>query len=217
MTKIRILLVDDHALVRATLATQLSNEPDFEIVGQAEDAEEGMAKAAALSPDVIVMDIDMPGLICFDAVRRIISRQPESRIVFLSAFSHDHYIDQALEVQARGYITKHEPPEVLIKAVREIAAGGAYFSEEVRRRLVVDSGGVHLSKGAKTLADKLTRREVEVLRYVARGLSKKEIARTMSLSTKTIENHSSNLMSKLDIHDRVELARYAIREGLAEA
>ncbi|MFT4541707.1 MAG: DNA-binding NarL/FixJ family response regulator [Planctomycetota bacterium] len=217
MSTTRILLVDDHALLRSAVAAQLDNEPDLEIVGQAANAEEGMAMASALSPDIIVMDIDMPGLICFDAVRRIVARQPDSRIAFLSAFSHDHYIDQALEVQARGYLTKHEPPEVLVRAIREIAAGGAYFSEEVRRRLVVDSKGVHLSKGAKTVADKLTRREVEVLRYVARGLSKKEIARTMSLSTKTIENHSSNLMSKLDIHDRVELARYAIREGLAEA
>lgn len=217
MSAIRILLIDDHALLRATLANQLEKEPDLEVVGQAENAEEGMTLAAVLAPDIIVMDIDMPGLICFDAVRRIVARNPDTRIMFLSAFYHDHYINQALEVQARGYLTKHEEPPVLIKAVREIAAGGSYFSEEVRRRLIVDSGGVRLAKGGKTVADRLTRREVEVLRYVARGLSKKEIARTMSLSTKTIENHSSNLMSKLDIHDRVELARYAIREGLAEA
>ena len=216
MKAIRVLLVDDHQLVRAAVAKQLGDMEDIEIVGEADNADDALSLAAREEPDVVVMDIDMPGLICFDAARRIRARSLKTRILFLSGFSHDSYIEQALEVEARGYITKSEPTDVLARAVREVASGGSFFSDEILRRLIQDSGGVRLA-GGSTVAARLTRREHEVLRYLARGMSKKEVARTMSLSPKTVENHTSNLMAKLDIHDRVELARYAIREGLAEA
>jgi DNA-binding NarL/FixJ family response regulator len=114
-------------------------------------------------------------------------------------------------------VTKGEPPEVVLSAVRTVAGGGVYFSPQVQERLVVDSTGVHLAAEGATRASTLTSREMEVLRYIARGLSKKDIAAIMHLSVKTVDNHSTSLMSKLNIHDRVELARYAIREGLAEA
>ncbi len=214
---IRILVADDHALVRGALAERLRREPEFEVVGTAGTADEAIELSMQLQPHIVLMDIDMPGLICFDAARTMTTTSPDVRIIFLSAFIHDWYIEQALAVKARGYITKREPPERVVAAVREVAAGGAFFSDEVRSRLIVDSSGAKLAEESKSRASTLTAREVEVLRYIAKGLSKKEVAQTMHLSVKTIDRHCANLMQKLDIHDRVELARFAIREGLAEA
>jgi len=215
--KIRILVVDDHALVRGTVAECLAAEPGFHIAGTAASADEAIQQAVECQPDVILMDIDMPGLICFDAATTIESTNPKARIVFLSSFLHDWYIERALEVGARGYLTKREPPEAVIAAVRTVAGGGICFSEEVRSRLTLDANGARLTRTSRSRASTLTAREMEVLRYIAKGLSKKEIATTMHLSVKTIDRHCFNLMTKLDIHDRVELARYAIREGLMNA
>lgn len=215
--RLKILVVDDHALVREAVADQLSREEDFEVVGTASEAGDVLRMAPELKPDVVIMDIDMPGMICFDAAHRLTVHDEGPLIIFLSAFFHDHYIEQALRVKARGYVVKTDPPSTLIEAIREVAAGGSYFSEKVRARLVVGDGRVELAEEGRTAVSLLTQREVEVLRYIAQGLSKKEIAATMHLSTKTVENHSARLMAKLDIHDRVELARFAIREGLAEA
>ena len=212
-----ILLVDDHALVRETLRARLDSETNMRVVGVAENAADAITQVMRLKPDIILMDIDMPGLLCFDAARTIKKESPHTRIIFLSAFFHDDYIEQALAVEAAAYVTKNEPPESLLKAIRNAGSNRVYFSPEVQARLVVNGSGVKLSHKGHSRASTLTRREVEVLRYIARGLSKKEIARTMHLGVKTIEHHSSSIMNKLDIHDRVELARYAIREGLAEA
>ena len=217
MNPIRILLVDDHELVRSALAGQLSAEEDFEIVGEAADAQMAIAAASEHRPDIVLMDIDMPGMICFDAARRIVSRFPDTKIIFLSAFFHDHYIDQALKVRARGYLRKSESIQQLREAIREVASGGVWFSDEISARIVVGEGGAALDTATMTCVATLSDREVEVLRYLARGMAKKQVAATMHLSPKTIDNHTCRIMNKLDIHDRVELARFAIREGLAEA
>ncbi len=216
MNPIRILVVDDHALVRSMLADRLNREPGLEVAGAASTADEAFDLVLKTSPDVVLMDIDMPGLICFDAARRMTAARPSTRILFLSAFTHDHYIEQALSVGALGYITKTEPPDVIVSAIRKVSENISYFSEAVRSRIVHDERGVRLAAPPQTRASKLTSREVEVVRYLARGLSKKEIAHVMHLSIKTVDKHTCNLMDKLDIHDRVELARFAIREGLAE-
>jgi DNA-binding NarL/FixJ family response regulator len=213
---ISILLVDDHALLRDTLQDRLQKEPDMVVVATASDAGAAADLVAEHRPDVVIMDIDMPGQSCFDAARRIKQATPDTNIIFLSAFFHDSYIESALAAQATGYITKDEPPEVIVAAIRRAAAQLAYFSPRVQSRIVVDERGVHLA-GGRSRASLLTARELEVLRYLARGLPKKEIASTMDLSVKTVSRHTENLMEKLDIHDRVELARFAIREGLAEA
>jgi DNA-binding NarL/FixJ family response regulator len=212
----RILLVDDHDLVRSALRGMLDRDGAFEVVGECANAEEALHTAFGCTPDILLIDIDMPGMICFDAVRQMVTRLPNLSVIFLSAFYHDHYIEQALKVGAKGYVLKGDPPSILFAALREVAAGGAYFSAEVRARFALDKDGKVTGEG-RTVTSTLTNREVEVLRYLARGLSKKEIAKTMHLSVKTVEHHSSSVMRKLDIHDRVELARYAIREGLAEA
>ena len=204
-------------MIRETLAARLGDEDSFNIVGSASTAEEAIDKSMNLKPDIIVMDIDMPGMICFDAARTIVPANPDTHIIFLSAFFHDHYIEQALNVHARGYITKKEPTQTIIEALRTVAGGGTFFSDDVRARLVVYTDGVRLSRKGHTRAAMLTGRELEVLRYIARGMPKKQIAETMFLSVKTVENYCAKLMDKLDIHDRVELTRYAIREGLADA
>ena len=215
--RLKILIVDDHTLVREALAAQLSRQGGFEVVDTLPSADDLLQKFGQLKPDLILMDIDMPGMICFDAAHRLNSQDDPPKIIFVSAFFHDHYIEQALRVKARGYVVKSDEPSVLLEAIREVAAGGSYFSEQVRARLLVDEDSVELAGKGKTAVSLLTQREIEVLRYIAQGLPKKEIARTMHLSVKTVENHSARLMAKLNIHDRVELARFAIREGLAEA
>lgn len=215
---ITVLLVDDHALLRQTLSYRLNLEPDIKVVGDVADAQEAVAAVGRLRPNVVVFDIDMPGQSCFDATKVILKKSPESQILFLSAFFHDRYIEQALEVQALGYLTKSEPPENLVRAVRAISMGEVYFSPQVLQRIIVDEHGARLSQGAKrSLTSLLTARELEILRQIARGLAKKEIAELLHISIKTVENHTHSLMTKLVIHDRVMLARFAIREGLAEA
>ena len=175
-TQVRILVVDDHALVRGALAERLRQEADLAVVGTASTADEAIDQTISLKPDIILMDIDMPGLICFDAARTITSTSPATKIIFVSAFLHDWYIEQALAVKAQGYVTKREPPEAVISAIRDVAEGGAYFSDEVRSRIIVDSSGAKLAQSGKSRVSTLTAREIEVLRYIARGLSKKEIA-----------------------------------------
>jgi DNA-binding NarL/FixJ family response regulator len=165
-----------------------------------------------------VLDIDMPGVEVFEAARMIRNRSPQTRVIFLSAFTHDRYIESALKAGALGYVTKTEGPETVVRAIHAMAAGQCYFSAAVQCRIVIDDHGPSLSADRlSTRASMLTARETEVLRYIAQGKSKKEIASTMHLSVKTVENHTANIMTRLDIHDRVELARFAIREGMIEA
>jgi DNA-binding NarL/FixJ family response regulator len=212
-----ILIVDDHTLMREMLSERVASIPDLEVVGTAENADLAVKEAVRLQPDIILMDIDMPGLHCFDATRSIQARCPNTKIIILSAFFHDHYIEQALASEAAGYLTKNESVDTIIGAIRAVASGGSHFSPEVRARIVVDSRGARLAQKKRSRVSTLTNRELEVLRYVARGLSQKQVAEIMHLSVKTVHCHCTNLMTKLDIHDRVELTRFAIREGLAEA
>lgn len=213
---IRVLLVDDHALVRETFGSRLSAEPDIEVIGGLSDAQTAVERAREENPDVIVLDVDMPGLASFEAARRIHQEAPKVRVLFLSAYSNDHYIEEALKAKAKGYLTKSEPFETVLEAIRRVAAGRVFFSDEVAGRIIAGPEGVGLGTG-KTRTGTLTARELEVLRYLAQGHSKKKIAELLGRSLKTVEGHVQNLMSKLDIHDRVELARYAIREGLIQA
>ena len=214
---VSILIVDDHALVRNMLADRLSREPDLTVCATASDAGAAVLEFNRCRPDIVLMDIDMPGLVSFEAARKIKQSSANTEIIFLSAYTNDRYIEQALTVGAAGYVTKGEPVETVIEAIRAVADGDCYFSPEVRSRLVVQPSGATLTHARQSLAALLTNRELEMLRYVARGMSQKEIATLTGVSPQTVHRHCNNLMSKLDIHDRVDLARYAIREGLAEA
>jgi len=172
--------------------------------------------AVSKKPDVIVMDINMPGLICFDAARMITCRCPQSSLVFLSAFMHDSYIEQALSVGAAGYVIKSEATTSVIEAVRKAASGSSYYSSEVQARLVFTGNHVRLA-APMTRTMILSDREKDVLQYAARGMSNDEIAKTIHLSPHTVHRHITNLMNKLDLHSRVDLTRFAIREGLINA
>ena len=162
------------------------------------------------------MDIDMPGLSCFEAARTIKARFPDTQIVLLSSYLHDHFIEQALTIGVSGYVVKNDTLGGVVQAILCAASGKKYFSPEVRSRLVFKAGSTCPDSGLKTLLSKLSCRKLEVLRHLARGMSKKEIAHTIHFSPHTVDKHASNLMNKLDIHDRVELSRFAIREGLVQ-
>lgn len=217
MSATTVMLVDDHAILRELLGERLAAKASFTVVGTAGTPDEAIDLAIAKQPNVIVMDIDMPGRNVFDAARVITARCPRSKILFLTAFLSDRYIEQAIAVGARGFLTKRGKPDELIEAVREVAAGRTFYSPDVMDRIVVSEGSVKLAPERMTKASTLSAREMEVLRYLARGQSKREIAVAMHLSVKTVQRHTERIMAKLDIHDRVELARFAIREGLAEA
>lgn len=209
-----LLLVDDHMMVREGLAGQLSSEADFSVAGQASDAAEAIDRTVQTNPDIVIMDIDMPGMSCFDAARTIQLRRPKVKIIFLSAHQHDEYIEQAVSVQARGYVLKNGGLAELKKAIRTVQQGGLHYSDSVLSRLVIDGDTLQLRQQPVTRLTTLSKREKELLRLLATGLSVREAANVMSISPKTADNQKVNLMKKLDIHDRVELARFAIREGL---
>jgi DNA-binding NarL/FixJ family response regulator len=209
------MLVDDHTLLREALAEQLRAEPDLDVVDTVAEAGEAIHRAQAHQPDIVLMDINMPGMDCFDAAERIVSARPETGIVFLSAYCNDHYIERAVRLKARGYITKTEPPHRLIHALRAVSRGESFFSPEIAERLSA-TGASERPNGEKEGHVSLTRREHEVLRYIALGFTRREMAETMHISTKTVAAHTSSLMRKLELHDRVALARYAIRLGLVE-
>lgn len=211
---IKLLLVDDHHLVRDSLGLLLETQEDLRVVGLAQDGDDALAQAARAQPDVVLMDVDMPGLSAFAAAERIRAAAPDARVLFLSAFGYDRYLEQALRVGASGYITKAQPAAIIIDAVRRVAEGHVVFSRDVRDRLVVDADGPRLAARATTRLDLLSPREVEVLGFIARGQSKKEIAAHLRLSPKTVDNHTTHIMNKLHLHDRVSLTRFAIREGL---
>lgn len=213
---IRIMLVDDHALLREGLAIQLKAYPEFELVSEADNADAAIDLVSKCLPDVLLLDIDLPGLNAFAAARHMQSLHPDIRIVFLSAYHHDNFIRQALEVKAWGYLTKTENFKTVLQAVRDVAGGWVSFSERIRERIVNTPSGPALAEPADTRASLLSERELELLGYLAKGLSSKEIAHIMHISPKTVESHKSSLMAKLGIHDRVDLARYAFREGLAK-
>lgn len=214
MTKVKLLLVDDHALVLETLRERLARDARFTVTAVASNGDEAVAAARDVQPDVVVMDVDMPGLSAFEAARRILAISAASRIVFLSGYTYDQYIEQALELGAMAYIHKCDPPELLEKAIVDVCEGRACFSRQVQERIIFDESGPRLGKPGRSRISTLTPREREVLVYIADGLAKKEIADLLSLSLKTVEKHADNLMAKLDIHDRVTLTRFAVREGL---
>ncbi|MBX3395362.1 MAG: response regulator transcription factor [Phycisphaerae bacterium] len=214
--QIRVLLADDHACFRESIGEMLRREPDIAVVGMACDATSAVIKAEQTQPDIILMDIQMPGLFSFEAVRQIASVAPAISVIFLSAFPNDTYISMAIDVRAKGYVVKKEGCEQIILALREVASGGAYFSKEISDRIIVGPRGVRLAKEKTSRLAKLSRRLIEMLVYIAKGYGKKQIAAITGRSIKTIDHHVGRLMKQLDIHDRVGLTKFAIREGLAE-
>ena len=213
----RILLVDDHAVVRSGLRMLLENERDVEIIGEASSAHEAIEAAMSLRPNVILMDIGLPDLSGIDATREIKKRVPDSAIVALTIHEDEEYFFKMLEAGATGYVPKRAAPEELLTAIRAAASGQVYLYPSLAKLLVRD----FLSGGRPSPADQpdseLTDREAEVLTYLAEGANNEEIAAALFISPKTVARHRENIMRKLNLHSRSELVRYAIRKGIIKA
>ncbi|MGI9641410.1 MAG: response regulator [Acidimicrobiia bacterium] len=215
MNNIGVLVVDDHALVREMLADRISSERGMLVTAQAATSDDAVRLCRALTPDVVLLDIDLPGISAFDAARTMMDSEEPPRIIFLSAFIQDGYIAQALAVRAAGYLSKATPPPEVMDAIRTVAAGRTAMCAEVLDRLILDGAPTEQGVGAGARHTLLTQREREVVALIATGLQQKQVATQMGISIKTVQTHLAHAMDKLEIHDRVELARYAIREGLA--
>lgn len=213
---IRLLLVDDHAVVRSGLKMLLENERDVEIIGEAASAAEAIEAAMRLKPNVVLMDIGLPDLSGIEATREIKKRVSEVFIVALTIHEDEEYFFKMLEAGASGYVPKRAAPEELITAIRAAATGQVYLYPSLAKLLVRDflDGG---RAGAEQASSDLTEREREVLTYLAEGASNEEIAASLVISPKTVARHRENIMRKLNLHSRAELVRYAIRKGIIKA
>ncbi|MFM7225824.1 MAG: response regulator [Actinomycetota bacterium] len=215
---LQVLLVDDHALFRRGLALVLAAEPDIEIVGEASHGAEAVDRAADLQPHVVVMDVRMPGMGGIEATRRIRQAQPATRVVMLTGSTEDDDLLGALRAGATGYLLKEIAIEELAPAVRAIARGQALVSQSMAARLVTEFNA--LSRRVDEQHDhapRLTDREIEVLRLVARGCSNKEIAAELVIAENTVKNHVRNILEKLQLRTRMEAALYAVRERLVDS
>jgi two-component system response regulator NreC len=211
---IRLLLVDDHQVVRSGLRMLLSNESDVEIVGDAGTARAALELVKSLKPDVVLMDIGLPDLSGIDATREIKRTNPEIAVVALTIHEDEEYFFKMLEAGAGGYVPKRAAPEELLTAIRAVAAGEVYLYPSLAKLLVKDYlAQEHTSETARAL-DGLTDREQEVLRYLAEGIANDGIAEALVISVKTVARHRENIMQKLGLHSRAELVRYAIRKGI---
>lgn len=208
---IRILLADDHAILRRGLRALLEREPNMEVLGEAADGRETIEAVERLSPDVVVLDIAMPNLNGIEATRQISTK---TAVIILSMHSDESYVLRALRAGARGYLIKDTVETELIRAIEAVAAGKAYFSPEVSRLLVEDYVTGMKERGIDDSFDLLTAREREILQILAEGKTVKDIARHLELSTYTVDTHKSNLMQKLGLHNMAELILYAVRKGI---
>jgi DNA-binding NarL/FixJ family response regulator len=210
----RILIVDDHALLRAGLRALLSQDPGIEIVGEAADGREAVRAVGQLAPHLVLMDLSMPEMSGMEAITEIKRRYPEVRVLVLTLHRGENYVHESLKAGADGYILKDATQEEFRVAIRSVLAGKTYLSMDVSANVVSGYLGGGSSAGASSVYDSLTHREREVLKLVAEGNSNKYIAESLNLSVKTVEKHRSNLMSKLDVHNASGLTAYAIKKGL---
>jgi DNA-binding NarL/FixJ family response regulator len=211
---VRVLLADDEALVRAGLRLLIDNEPDLEVVGEAADGAEAVAVAARTAPDVVLMDVRMPGVDGIEAARRIIGADPRSRVVMLTTFREDRYLHDALRTGVSGFLLKVSPPQQLLDAIRIVAEGGGLIDPLVTLR-VIESFAGHAGRVSRAgdLA-RLSPRELDVLALVARGLSNAEVAAQLFIGEATVKTHVANFLTKLELRDRVQAVAFAYESGL---
>jgi two-component system response regulator NreC len=214
MQKTRVLLADDHRLMRSGLRLVIEQHPEFSVVGEADDGRQAAAMAESLKPDVIVMDIGMPNLNGIEAARQIAGEHPEIAIVMLSMHADEGYVLRALKAGARAYLLKDSAEEDLTRAIEAVRDGKSFFSPAVSKVLLEDYVRKLQRAGMEDSYDLLSGREREVLQLVAEGKSSKEIAGLLNLSTYTVETHRSNIMQKLNLKGIPELILYAVRKGL---
>ena len=217
MSKITVLLADDHTMVRQGLRSLLAVESDIEVVGEADNGRQALQLARKLQPHVIVMDIAMPQLNGLEATRQIIQEVPGSRVIILSSYSDDEYVEQLTDAGATGYLLKQTAANNLIKAIRETRQGNAYFSPSISRRMLEHYRRAFVSgQPVRKASETLTSREREVLQLIAEGNTNKQIAAELCISIKTVEKHRQHVMERLNIHDIAGLTRYAIAKGIVE-
>ena len=212
--RLRLLLVDDHAIVREGLRMLLGEVTDLELVGEAKDGPEAVVAAAALKPDVILLDLMLPGLNGIEVTRRILAQQPDCRIIVLTSFAEDQNVLSAMQAGAAGYLLKDVLQADLVRAIHQAAQGEPALHPEAQRKLVE-----HLTRPQPAQTDEvelaqLTERERDVLGLIARGLSNRQIADTLHITEGTVKGHVSNILSKLHLQDRTQAALYAVRRGL---
>lgn len=211
---IRCVLADDHTLIREGIRRLLESENGFAVVGEAGGAGEALELAHQLKPNIVLMDIGMPGMSAFEAARQIVRECVNTRVIFLTMYEDEEYLLKCLEVGASGYMLKDSPASRLISAVREVHAGGKYLSPRVMRRLVANFRSP--AEAMRTRGPLLTPREHEVVKLLAEGNSVRKVADLLGVSSKTVEAHKFNLMRKLDIHNKAQLVTYAIQKKIVK-
>ena len=216
MAKLTVILADDHTVVRAGLKALLDAQPDFEVVGEASDGHEALAWAKELRPDVVVMDISMPGLNGARATEAIRRDCPGTRVLALTAHEDKGYLRQLVRAGASGYLLKRAASQDLIHALRAVAAGGTYLDPAMAGDVLVGFAGKAPGRGS-TREDELSEREAEVVRLIARGFSNKEIAAQLDLSSKTVETYKARSLEKLGLSSRSDLVSYAVQRGWLDA
>lgn len=214
MGKIRVVLADDHTLFRQGIRTLINAEADMEVVGEAANGIEAAERTSETRADLVLMDIGMPGLSCFEATRQIKKNRPETKVLFLTMYDDEDYLVEGMEVGASGYVLKDSPATQLVSAMRDVIRGGSYLSPRMLSQLVDDFRSRIKSANRLPRFATLTAREREVLKMLAEGNSVKEIACDLNLSVKTVEAHKFNLMRKLDIHNKATLVQYAIQKKI---
>jgi two-component system, NarL family, response regulator NreC len=214
MKTIRILLADDHTVVRKGLRLLLENHPGFQVIADAADGRAAVSLAAEHSPDVVVMDVAMPGLNGIEAARQISAKLPHTAIVFLSMHSDESYVLKALKAGARAYLLKDSAEQDLIGAVIAVSEGKAFFSPAISKMLVEDYMRQMQERQIEDSYELLTTREREILQLLAEGKNNKEVAGILNLSLYTVETHRGNILQKLNLHSGAELILYAIRKGV---
>jgi DNA-binding NarL/FixJ family response regulator len=212
-TFVRVLITDDQTLFRSGLARLLEEDPRVQVVGQAVDGADAVKKAAALKPDVVLMDIKMPNMDGVEATRKILTELPETKILVLTTFDADSYVLQALRAGASGYVLKNSQPAAIVSSILAVMAGERVMASAVANRVLDMLTG---TTTPKEFYDGLTAREIEILKLLASGQANKQIAYRLRISEKTVRNHVSNMYMKLQIYDRSQAVLYAVRKGLIE-
>jgi DNA-binding NarL/FixJ family response regulator len=214
MDIVNILIVDDHTLFRTGVRKMLEAEADMRVVGEAASGREALEQTRRLMPDVILMDVKMPGMDGIEATRRLCREMPHVGIIFCTMFEDDEFVFEGLQAGGRGYILKDADPDTMLRAIRAVAHGESLLGSTIAQKVMRQFSALPDKQTA--LVDDLTPRELEVLTLIAEGLPNKEIAQELTISEKTVKNHINNIFSKLHVYDRSQAMLYAIRQGLVK-
>jgi DNA-binding NarL/FixJ family response regulator len=214
LKKIRILIADDHGIIRKGLRLQLEQHSDFEVVGEATEGREAVRMADELVPDVVIMDIAMPNLNGIQATTQLVKKNPQIGVIILSMYSDETYLMRTLAAGAKGYLLKESADVDLHRAVEVVAQGKPFFSPAIADTLLEDYMRQLQQRGLQDSYDLLTEREKEILQLLAEGRSNKDVAGVLNLSTNTVETHRTRIMQKLDLHSTADIVLYAVRKGI---